>query len=284
MNGLGRVLPAIFLTFLGGMIPFAAAGELSVTYLGNEGFLLEGGGRTVIIDGLYRGLRGYVAPSEEQRRLREEAVAPFDSVDLVLATHHHDDHFHPETAGRHLDSNAKAELVTTLPAVERLRSHFDGFSAIEPRVHAVEPAVGEPVQMTFDGIDLLIYDLHHGQRTPAVPNLGFVFTLEGVTFLHVGDTEASPAEIRAADLHEAGIDVAFVPYWHLTNAAAAVAYREALGNPTVIAMHIPAPDAPSQYFTPGSDLEDLLDLLEAAAPGVIVAHQVGRRVPLPSLH
>lgn len=274
---------AIVFAFLWGAIAVAAAEDLSVTYLGNEGFLVEEGGHAVIIDGLYQGLRGYVGPSEEQRRLREEAVAPFNSIDLVLATHHHDDHFHPDTVGRHLDSNAKAELVTTLTAVERLQSHFGDFSSIERRVHVVEPTKGKPVRMTLGGIDLLVYDLHHGRRTPPVANLGFVFLLGGVKFLHVGDTEASPAEIRAAGLYQAGIDVAFVPYWHLTNADAAVAYREALGNPTIIAMHVPAPDAPSQYFTPGSDLEDLLDLLEATAPGIIVAHRVGTRVPLPPL-
>jgi len=272
---------AIVFSFLWGAIAVAAAEELAVTYLGNEGFLVEGGGQAVIIDGLYRGLRGYVAPSEEQRRLRERAGAPFDSVVLVLATHHHDDHFHPETVGRHLDSNARAELVTTRTAVERLRSQFDGFSAIEPRVHAVEPPVGKPIRMAIGGIDLMVYNLHHGQRRPPVPNLGFVFTVGGVTFLHVGDTEASPAEIRVAGLHQAGIDVAFVPYWHLTNADAAVAYREALGNPTVIAMHVPAPDAPPQYFAPGSDLEDLANVLASAAPGTIVAHQIGKRVSLP---
>ena len=39
-------------------------------------------------------------------RLRT-AKAPFDAIDLILVSHRHLDHFHPESVGLHLQHNPK---------------------------------------------------------------------------------------------------------------------------------------------------------------------------------
>jgi len=132
-----RISITVLVVLIGG---FAWTGEsasdLRITALGNEGFLIETGRSTIVVDGLYRGLEGYIAPTGEQRGRRERAEPPFDDVDLVLATHHHPDHFDAEIVARHLTANPRGVLITTPTA-------FDPVEPMSrPRTHGSSPRRG----------------------------------------------------------------------------------------------------------------------------------------------
>jgi L-ascorbate metabolism protein UlaG (beta-lactamase superfamily) len=258
---------------------FAGAGDattdLRITALGNEGFLVEAGGRVVIVDGLYVGLPGYLAPTEEQRAARERAMPPFDAVDLVLATHHHPDHFDADVVARHLKANPRAILITTPNAVDLISGNGNEREEIADRLRGVNPQEGESVHLEVENIEVEVLNLHHGSyRKPPVTNLGFVVRVGGVSFLHMGDTEATAEEIKTLNLNERHIDLAFVPYWHLLERHSAQSYLEAIGAGTVVAMHIPTDDAPLSYLDPASDLQELIRLIEDAVPGVVIPKQV----------
>ncbi|MCP4903291.1 MAG: MBL fold metallo-hydrolase [bacterium] len=253
------------------------AAELEITALGNEGFLLMKGDHVVLIDGVHRGLKGYVAPTKDEQRQRELALPPFDRVDLLLATHHHGDHFHAEAVGHHLLANADAEIVTTPNAVQRMRQQFKDFDAIADRVHGVAPRPGQRLHVTAGGLDMDVTSLHHGHRDPPVPNLGFVVDMDGSRVLHMGDTEVSVKELERFHFAADRLEVAFVPYWHLLDPEDAIAYREALGAATIVAMHLPATNAPGNYFEPADGLGSLMALLRKSAPGVVILEEPGNR-------
>jgi L-ascorbate metabolism protein UlaG (beta-lactamase superfamily) len=258
-----------------------APAGLQITTLGNEGFLVEFGGSTVIVDGLYDGLPGYVEPTDELRGRRERAEPPFDDVDLVLATHHHPDHFEAEVVARYLVANPRAVLVTTPTAVDLLKFDGDRYRSISERVWAVFPTEGESEHLEIDGVRVEVLNLHHGRnRSLPVENLGFVVTMNGASFLHIGDTMATADELAALDIAQKRVDLAFVPYWHLLDAESARSYLAAIGATTVVAMHLPAADAPPSYLDPASDLEGLIRMVEEAAPGVLVFTDVmqGRKI------
>lgn len=258
---------------------FSCSGDappnLHITSLGNEGFLIEVGSSSVIVDGLYRGLGGYVKPTEQQRRARERAEPPFDNVDLVLVTHNHPDHFDAAVVASHLEANTDAVLITTPMAVDLLRQEGDRFRSVSDRVSGVCPAEGESEYFEFGEIEIEVLNLHHGRnRSLQVENLGFVVELNGVRFLHIGDTLATAEELAILDLVQRKIDVAFVPYWHLLDAQKARSYLEAIGATTTVAMHLPAADAPPSYLDPAADLDGLIRMVEEAAPGVVVLADV----------
>ena len=245
--------------------------DIHVTALGNEGFLVEVGSSTVIVDGLYRGLRGYVAPTEQQLRARERAEPPFDEIELVLVTHHHPDHFDAEVVARHVVANPHAVLVTTPMAVDQLRSDDQRFPLLSERVRAVFPEEGESEHLEIDGIGIEVLNLHHGRnRSLPAENLGFVVEMNGFSFLHIGDTMATAEELAALGLSDRKIDIAFVPFWHLLDATGARRYLEAIGATTVVAMHLPAADAPPSYLDPAEDLDELIQMVESASPGILV--------------
>lgn len=220
-----------------------AAHGLEVTYVGNEGFLLSAPGAKVLIDGLYRGgVSGYVVIPPEIREKIEGVRPPFDGIDLILATHHHADHFDANAVGAHLTGNPRGLFVSTEQAENRLRSNFAGFEAVRERVRGLHPAEGERVEIRTGKVLVHVLNLHHGRDRP-VQNLGFLIEIGGMTLLHVGDTLASKADLDRHDLASERIDIAFLPFWYLEDDAWRTAVREAIRPEHIIVMHVPEPRA-----------------------------------------
>lgn len=186
----------------------AAESGVVITYIGNEGFLIAGGETRILVDALHR----YKMPPT-YIRLMENALPPFDGIDLVLVTHSHHDHFDPLTAGRHLVNNPQAILVSTEETVDKLRSVFPGFHEIQERIRGVQLEEGSSMQATVNDIEVeMMYLPHSGS-----PNLGFLFSVEGIRLFHMGDSEeTSLSYFQAYQLPGKEIDVVFIPYWYLT--------------------------------------------------------------------
>ena len=101
----------------------AAAGTLQVTYIANQGVLLAAGDTQVLIDGLHRPYQPiYPSLPEREREEIETARPPFDGIDLILVSHVHRDHFHPEAVARHLRHNPKAVLVSSEQVVREIQA------------------------------------------------------------------------------------------------------------------------------------------------------------------
>lgn len=278
------VRPLALLLFF--LISTAAAGsdapaKPTVTYLGNEGVLLEAGGHKVLIDALVGpGLPHYPAPEGDLREALETASGRFADVDLVLAGHHHQDHFDAAAVARHLRANPEAVFVSTDEAVERLLREIGSGEAAQPlrdRIRAVDPAEGEPLEVPLHpaGLRLTVWDLHHGRnRRPPVPNLGLLVELNGFRVLHVGDTEAVTDEIAGLGWADRSIDLALLPYWKVRGKAGE-SFRRAIGARHVRAFHLPRPTAPASWFGSDGDLNGLVDALERIS-GLRPLHRIGR--------
>ena len=248
--------------------PTAEALRLEITYLGNAGFLLADGEHTVLVDGLFgSGLSGYPSVDAERRERLESATPPFDEVDIILATHHHADHFNAAAVARHLRANPRALFLSTPQAVERLRTEVSDFAPFAGRAHGILPAEGERHHVRLLGLDITLLHLHHGRnRQPPVGNLGFLLELGGRKLLHVGDTVASAEEFAVYELAKERIGVALVPFWLLSDASWRGVVREQIAPDEIVAMHLPVPDAPAGYFAPSKDLDDLIERIRTAYP------------------
>ena len=259
---------------LGAGLPTAAnsqAVSARVTYIGNEGFFLSTGGAGVLVDALVRrGIRPYVKANAQDREQLELAQGPFDQVTLVLATHHHADHFDAQAVRSHLERNPNAVFVSTAQAVELVLETGPGAAALGTRLIAVQPKEGTVERLSFPGVELDVFNLHHGRdRQPVVENLGFLVDVEGLRFLHIGDTEATRDELMALALGGLEIDIAFIPYWKLLWGEPGFV-EDAIGSARVAAMHIPSARAESDYFGEFEDLDGLVGGLEEAYPGILV--------------
>src|SRR5262245_24848988 len=212
---------------------------LEITYIANEGVLIASSEKQVLIDGLHREYKPDYAflPTPEREKI-ETAKAPFDKIDLILVSHMHLDHFHPEAVGLHLLHNPKAMLVSSQQVVDEVAKKFKGYEAIKTRVTGATPPLKEKVAMKVAGIDFEVLGLGHGSgRWGWIQNLGHVIRLGGKKLLHVGDVDPSSEIFEKFDLDEEGIDIAFLPVWFLLEPAGQKVIREHIKPRQIIVVH-----------------------------------------------
>lgn len=251
---------------------------VEITYLANEGFLIRSAEHAVLIDALSGdGIGGYPAVPREVRKSMERGEPPFERVDLVLATHHHGDHFDAAAVADFLERHPEALFVSTDQAVERLSAELPEASPARARVRAANPAPGRPARLAHRGLDVQAFALHHGHgMDPPVRNLGFVVEIGGLVLLHVGDTEVTPEEFARSGITEREIDVALLSYWTLDSLGPLV------GDARLVAMHLPDPGAPAGYFAPFGDTRDeLVSALSAEHPATFLPTEPLETLRLP---
>lgn len=216
------------------------APTVEITYIANEGVLISSGGKQVLIDGLHReyGPEYAFLPAAEREKI-ETAKAPFDQIDLILVSHRHLDHFHPESVGQHLQHNSKAVLVSSQQVVDEVEKNFKDFPLIKSRLIAATPPWKERVAMRVAGIDFEVLGLRHGTgRHAEIQNLGHIIKLGGKKLLHVGDADTSIENFEKFNLDEEGIDIAFLPDWFLLYNEGQRLVREHIKPRQIIAVHV----------------------------------------------
>ena len=99
-------LPAI-VSLVIGFSPINA--ETKVTYIANEGFMLQSGPAKVLVDALFYDdqITYCDVPSRELLDKIEKGAPPFDDIVLLLVTHWHTDHFSSSSVSRFLMNNPK---------------------------------------------------------------------------------------------------------------------------------------------------------------------------------
>jgi L-ascorbate metabolism protein UlaG (beta-lactamase superfamily)/ketosteroid isomerase-like protein len=211
----------------------AKARENTVTFVGISGFLIEVDGKKVLIDGL----SNYTPPAVEQRLLAGEA--PFDGLDLVMATHSHGDHFNAAAVGRCLRRHPKAAFVAPKDAADLV-------SGFPDRVFPLQAVEGKRTPLEVNGIRIQAMPLSHGippAGIPGIVNLGYLVTVGSVTFFHSGDidpSELKPELLRALGLPDERIDFAFVPGFFLAMPEPPPFVTKGIRPRVFIAAHLPS--------------------------------------------
>jgi L-ascorbate metabolism protein UlaG (beta-lactamase superfamily) len=226
---------ALLALFAAALTAPARAQGVSVTYLANEGVLVEAGGTRILIDALFRDSMDPYArhPPDVQEQL-ETGAKPYDAVALALATHFHLDHW---------DAGATTRFLRTHPAA--LFASTEHGTAMMPydvrdRARNLWPAAGGTSSLEVAGVKVTAFPLKHG----ATQNLGYRIELGGRTLAHLGDADPSEENFRA--LTTAGrVDVAMMPFWWLTDAKAVSFLNTSCKPANVVAIHFGTTDLES---------------------------------------
>ena len=176
--------------------------KIYVTYIANEGFLIERGGKKILIDALFKDntIDFCDVPSEETIRKILTVKPPFDDVDLLLFTHQHRDHFDADLALTYMKNNKKCFLIGPQQVVDQL-SDSEEYKKITERIHSITPPFGHSKDTSINGIKLLVLRLQHSSyfvtdeqtgkevdRHKNIQNLGFMIYLGNYKILHTGDS------------------------------------------------------------------------------------------------
>jgi L-ascorbate metabolism protein UlaG (beta-lactamase superfamily) len=224
----------------------ARAQGVEVTYLGNMGVLLEGGGARILVDALFRdSMDPYARHSRDVQEQLETGAKPYDRVALALATHFHLDHWDAGAVTRFLRTHPAALFGSTEHGVAMMP--YD----VRDRARNLWPAAGATSSsLEVAGTTVTSFPLVHGKTQ----NLGYRIALGGRTLAHLGD--ADPSEENTRRLASiASVDVLFVPFWWLQDAKA-VAFLKTTWKPSsVVALHFGTTDldarGPMQAAYPG---------------------------------
>jgi L-ascorbate metabolism protein UlaG (beta-lactamase superfamily) len=182
-------------------------GTVAMWWLGQEGWIVRGGGATLAIDPFLSDFghfgRAYPPP------LDPNAVT---NLDILLGTHNHADHIDPISFPQLLHASARAlgvvpaavleEVVAYDVAPERLRGVVAGESLEHQGVRVTAIAAvhaDEPRR----GYDFYLDDRGRGRF------LGYILEIDGVRICHVGDTLPYPG--LSERLRPLELDLLMVP-------------------------------------------------------------------------
>lgn len=237
----------------------ATKAKAAVTYIANEGVMIEAGGKKILVDALHRYYKdAYAYPPDGLRAELENAKGRFSDVDLVLVSHVHGDHFSAESVADHIRNNSSAKLVSSPQVIEAVRKALGDAEDVSGRIQAV-PYEWKQESAYDGGVRVRFLDLRHANpQFRSIQNLGHVFEVGGVRFLHIGDADMTGENFEAFKLQEAGIDVAFIPYWFLLSKEGLDFVDRQFKPKHIVAVHIPPAEA-----------SELKQQLEASDPRVI---------------
>jgi len=176
--------------------------KANITYIANEGFLIEVGQKRIIIDAFFgeRELNFCAIPTSEVLEQMTTATGDFARVDLIAVTHNHVDHFHAPFVAEHLMANEHAKFISCEQSTEKLAMH-KGFESFKDRVLEITPDSLFYQDTVVNDIRVRVYRLAHGpymitdpetgsmvNKHRFVQNLGFVFEVDGIKIFHCGDS------------------------------------------------------------------------------------------------
>jgi L-ascorbate metabolism protein UlaG (beta-lactamase superfamily) len=242
--------------------------SLELTYIGCEGVLVRSEKGAVLIDALFGAeAQGYHAPPDHALAAVRAARGPFDRVDVVLATHFHEDHFDADAVAEYLHASERTRFASTPQAVERLVVRAPELAG---RAVGIEAPEGMRVAREFGGVRVEGFGLSHGKVNYAdVQHLGWVVTLGARSVIHLGDGIIDEKTLRRAGLIEDGLDVGVLPFWFLTYPFGQRLVARAFRPRSIFACHIRNHEREQVEAEIGAWIESAVPLVEPLAVYII---------------
>lgn len=188
----------------------AKSDQIRIVHIANQGYLIEIGDKKILVDALHLGV------SSDLMAKMTNAEAPFDKVDLILATQSHANHFSPDLVAKYLDKNKRTMFISNDEAASHVRAYIHDFASAAQRIKAVFPMEGEKIKEAVMGVNIQAMSFPISPDS-YITSLGFLVKVGGRKFLHMGDS-AGPLDIlKVYKLSREKIDVAFIPFWYFAN-------------------------------------------------------------------
>ena len=208
--------------------------------MANSGFLIRSSSHTVVVDALFRATAPYPkffqqGPSENLIDLMVSGGGAFEHVDLVLVTHADVDHFHAQTVVDFLESHDESVLVGT-DEVAAAMAEAPGYEAVAARVIVPSLDTGQCTSIEAGGIPISVCRTWHSGTETA--NNIYVVEIDGFTFLHEGDAEATIETFSRITLPEEGLDVAFLHDQFVFDPDTREILTEVINPRAVVLMHL----------------------------------------------
>lgn len=210
--------------------PTTAGADLGVTYVANEGFLIEIGSKKVLVDALFDDTRITYCHVPDNSILTGmvDGKPPFEGIDLVLVTHSHQDHFSADAVRSMLENNPSTRLIAPHQVTDRLTADPSIDETVSDRITRVDVEVFREWKAEVAGIRVTAFRLPHSRyevvdpdtgetidRHRDVVNMGYLIEADGARVFHVGDAvlEQSRGFFENGGFPDGGVNIAFLEYF-----------------------------------------------------------------------
>lgn len=236
----------------------------NITYIANEGVLIESGDKKVLIDALFNEFyENYVSPAESTRKAMVNGVAPYNDIDAVLTTHIHRDHFEANITGDFLKAHGESIFLSTSQAKAALEEAHDDYNSFGSRVIAH----GEGLYTLTDEVNGITVHSFFIDHSPGIENMGFVLEINDSRILHLGDSNLDMERFKQLNLKQYNINTALIPYWYMSDETGQQIINEQIGAEVLVGIHFPK--APSRMA---------LESIQKAYPYATVFRTQGEKV------
>ncbi len=234
--------------------------DFAIRYIANEGVLIRAAGKRILIDALHREYKPeYPSPPADLLQMLETAQKPYDKIDLLLVSHLHLDHFHPESVALHLKNSPRAVLAASAQITAEIEKNYADYEKIKSQIKPVTHEWQKSFAFEEDGMKVKFLGLRHGgERFKWIENFGHLIEIGGKKLLHIGDADMTAENFAAFNLARENIDIAFIPAWFLTSEDGRRLVKEQFNPKQIIAVHMSTDSAKSS------------EQLKKDNPGVIV--------------
>lgn len=229
---------------------------IQIQYLANHGVLITSSDKQILIDGAFKKEFDYldVLPDPELSKI-ENAQDNYSTIDVILTTHIHGDHFNAELNGNHLINNKKAKFIAPEETVTDFKEKFTDFDKIASRVTTVSINLYQSKIITLNGIEIKAIRLEHLGKSPwkEAESLIYLFTLDGKKIAHFGDAKLDEESLKNLNLTNEHIDVAIMSLWQLGPQQQKAIVDKYINPKQILAGHIP----PSNYTKAQKSIDEL---------------------------
>ncbi len=194
-------------------------------YLANAGVMIARGDTKILFDPFFRdGYGQYDLVPREMEAALFAGSPPWDGIDAIFVSHHHDDHFDPAVIMSFLGRWPSVRLYAPNQAVAALLAIEEGAAreSLRDRVHGLKLERDSPaVRLDMDGLLIEAVRIAHGgwpDRHVDVENIVFRVTLDNATtVMHLGDADAGREHYapHTSFWQARSTDLAMVPVWLL---------------------------------------------------------------------
>ena len=222
-----KFISIIFLLFTAGSIVNSqkTVESCAITYVANEGFLIETAKHKVLIDALFGNIKGNWCdqPADSVAGMMIKGQHPFENIDVVLVTHNHADHFNGPMIISFLKNNKKTVLICPDQAGSKLKSDPD-YQKVSDRIHSLKSGRLFDTSLYINKINIRVLRFNHGSYFETdsvtgksydlhsnVENFGYLIESDGYTIFHSGDDNpANKEQYKAYNIGGKELDAVFL--------------------------------------------------------------------------
>jgi len=235
---------------------------LEIWPIANEGVMIKVGDQQVINDGIFKSTYPKFAstPQHVFEKLQNSS-APYDDVELILASHKHSDHFSVAEIASVLDNTKQTRLYINEEMAEEMKGSVK-WEKIKNKM--IEFPYGKETTYNLKDISVPTFPILHARKTASeMKNPSHLIEINGYRVMHVGDATYGQQDLVDLNLGDLDLDILILPYWFV---------RDTDGQ-TYISENLPARKHYINHIPP-AELKNVLDLLAGKRDMVVMGEDV----------